>query len=100
MTRGPAGYGRYNDSPEHVGCPFAKSDMTPCVARDGAICLSPSQDAPNAVCVGCGHAPSYLLADLAEEYEPARRQSVGEPAVIAARFAELVRAATAVPVTR
>ena len=61
--RGVCGYGRYNDDPEHVGCPRAKSDMTPCIARDGAICLTdPPED--ERVCVGCGHDPMELLQEL------------------------------------
>jgi hypothetical protein len=101
VTRGPAGYGRYDDDPEHVGCPWAKSDMTPCVARDGAICLSGTPTSlrarsPAHVCVGCGHTPRYLLADLAEVYDPARQYlETADPQDIAARLAEMVRAATA-----
>lgn len=92
MTRGPGGYGRYNDDPEHVGCPFAKSDMTPCIARDGRIALAGD---PPEVCVGCGHDPGFLLSDLADDYEPAREYAhIGDPQIGADRFAELVRAAT------
>jgi hypothetical protein len=53
------GYGRYFDDPEHIGCPRANSDMTPCVARDGR-----SACADDGVCVGCGEHPAYLLRDL------------------------------------
>jgi hypothetical protein len=56
---GPGGYGRYNDAPDHIGCPRAKSDMTPCVARDGRLA---ELDAGN--CVGCGEWPADLLAEL------------------------------------
>jgi hypothetical protein len=59
MTRGLGDYGRYNDDPTHVGCPRAKSDMTPCVARDGA-----SACADDGVCVGCGKHPADLLTEL------------------------------------
>jgi hypothetical protein len=44
MTVGPCGYGRYNDDPEHVGCPRARSDMTPCIARDGCSALADDVD--------------------------------------------------------
>jgi hypothetical protein len=58
-VKGPLGYGRYNDDLEHVGCPRAASDMTPCIARDGDLALDDS-----GVCVGCGERPATLLADL------------------------------------
>jgi hypothetical protein len=61
-VKGICGYGRYNDSPEHVGCPRAKSDMTPCVARDGH-----TAQADDGVCVGCGQNPADLLAELVRE---------------------------------
>ena len=96
MTRGPAGYGRYDDSPEHVGCPFAKSDMTPCIARDGHLALAGD---PPSVCVGCGHDPAFLIRDLASDYQPAREVAeTGDPPAAADRLAVLVRAATE-PVT-
>jgi hypothetical protein len=57
MARGLLGYGRYPDG--HVGCPRAKTDMTPCVARDGR----PAQDDPGD-CVGCGAFPADLLVEL------------------------------------
>jgi hypothetical protein len=59
MTRGILGYGRYDDDPEHVGCPRAHSDMTPCVARDGHLALADSGE-----CVMCGANPADLLAEL------------------------------------
>lgn len=55
---GPLGYGRYDDDPEHIGCPRAKSDMTPCVARDGVNASSHAQ------CVGCGADVAGLLVEL------------------------------------
>jgi hypothetical protein len=37
-------------------CPYAKSDMTPCVIRDGDICYAMgSYDNP--ICVGCELTP-------------------------------------------
>jgi hypothetical protein len=62
MSKGPGGYGRYNSDPSHVGCPRAKSDMTPCVARDGHT----AQD-DDGVCVGCGENPADLLTALVRE---------------------------------
>ncbi len=93
MSKGPAGYGRYDDDPEHVGCPWAKSDMTPCIARDGHVAMAGE---PPTDCVGCGHSPAYLLADLAADYEPARAIASTLPAYpdLADKLAELVRAAT------
>lgn len=60
MTAG--GYGRYKDDPEHVGCPRAKSDMTPCAARDGR-----SACADDGKCVGCSVHPADALRDLVRE---------------------------------
>jgi len=57
--RGLCGYGRYDDDPAHVGCPRAKSDMTPCIARDGALAL-----ADDLACVGCDLHPAVLLDEL------------------------------------
>lgn len=56
------GYGRYNDDPEHIGCPRAKSDMTPCVARDGQLACD-----DEGKCVGCWKHPATLLKELVEE---------------------------------
>jgi hypothetical protein len=57
--RGLLGYGRYDDDPECIGCPRAKSAMTPCVARDGDIAV-----ADDGGCVGCGAQPADLLREL------------------------------------
>lgn len=51
-----------------VDCPRAKSWMTPCIARDGAVAL-----ADDGQCVGCSADPLAQLADLAERYGPAHR---------------------------
>lgn len=59
MTIGPGGYGRYNDDPSEIGCPRAKSYMSPCVARDGHLAC-----ADDGVCVGCGQHPVMLLEEL------------------------------------
>jgi hypothetical protein len=50
-----------------ISCPRAKTDMTPCIARDGDTAL-----ADDRACVGCGTSPTYLLTQLALRYEPAR----------------------------
>lgn len=62
MTKGPLGYGRYDDAPDRVGCPHARTDMTPCAARDG----SNASDYDGS-CVGCGHDPAALLTELVAE---------------------------------
>jgi hypothetical protein len=58
-VKGILGYGRYNDDPDHVGCPRQRSDMTPCVARDGALA-----QADGSMCVGCDRQPVTLLQEL------------------------------------
>lgn len=57
----PGGYGRYKDDPTHVGCPRAKSDMTPCAARDGRLADEAG------VCVGCGVNVADALTELVRE---------------------------------
>lgn len=42
---------------EKIVCPREKSPMTPCVARDGGICVAEGD-----VCVGCGQRVDELLA--------------------------------------
>lgn len=39
-----------------IDCPYAQSDMTPCVARDGQICV-----ADDGKCVGCNRYPADML---------------------------------------
>jgi hypothetical protein len=64
--KGVLGYGRYDDDLDRVGCPRAKTDMTPCVARDGA----PAAD-EDGECVGCGAHSADLFKELvAEVTEP------------------------------
>jgi hypothetical protein len=62
MTIGPLGYGRYDDTPEYIGCPRATSDMTPCIARDGHTAL-----ADDGLCVGCSVNPADALTELVKE---------------------------------
>lgn len=58
------GYGRYDDDPEHVGCPRAQSDMTPCIARDGASALADITFGYGESCVGCDARPEKLLREI------------------------------------
>ena len=60
-TTDKCGYGRYKNDPSWVGCPRARSDMTPCIARDGSLAL-----ADDGLCVGCHAQPLALLTELAE----------------------------------
>lgn len=40
-------------------CPYARSDMTPCVIKDGPVCYAmDSKDEP--ICVGCERRPAEL----------------------------------------
>lgn len=90
--KGPAGYGRYDDDPGYIGCPWAKSDMSPCIARDGRLALSSGM---RQVCVCCGNTPEYLIEDLAGAYQPAEDLLAGtDPAAMADDFREAVREAT------
>jgi hypothetical protein len=40
-------------------CPYAKSDMTPCVRRDGDVAFAMGS-ADNPICVGCEKTPAAL----------------------------------------
>lgn len=53
------GYGRYDDDPNHVGCPRAATDTTPCVARDGLASCGDDE-----LCIGCTRHPAELLTEL------------------------------------
>jgi hypothetical protein len=68
---GAGGYNRYDDKPNYVECPRARTvadiaadplNMTPCVARDGRLAC-----ADDRVCAGCGEHPADLLRALVEE---------------------------------
>jgi hypothetical protein len=63
-VKGICGYGRYDDDPEHVGCPRARSDMTPCIARDGSLALADRDDPLGQTCVGCGIDPWDALVEI------------------------------------
>lgn len=52
-----------------IFCPYAKSDMTPCVIRDGDGCII-----DHTTCVGCGNHISGMLNDLVR-----RHNNMGSP---------------------
>ena len=88
--KGPAGYGRYDNDPAHVGCPYARRKRSPCIARDGRLALDDRM-----ICRGCGIGPEELAGELAEAYDPARDLLVtGDPVTLADEFAAAVREAT------
>ncbi|HTF53644.1 MAG TPA: hypothetical protein VK735_39880 [Pseudonocardia sp.] len=70
-----------------IVCPREKSSMTPCIVRDGSICLT---DPPQPVCVGCGILPQAALHELVIRYEPARADMNSDVNVIADRLREHV----------
>jgi hypothetical protein len=43
-------------------CPYARSDMTPCVLKDGEICFA-MNSADEPICVGCERSPKTLGVD-------------------------------------
>lgn len=93
--KGICGYGRYDDDAGYVGCPRAKSDMSPCIARDGHLALAGSPESGRRDCVGCGRTPASLLTELAQVYPPAAHtEGSPDPEMVADRLTELVRAAT------
>jgi len=42
-----------------ASCPYAKSDMTPCVLKDGEMCFA-MDTADQPICVGCEKSPASL----------------------------------------
>lgn len=89
MTTGPCGYGRYNDDPNHVGCPRAASDMTPCIARDGRLAL-----ADDDTCVGCGSEPWPLLVAVKRAVKLTPPSKSQAPDHFADQLAKVVRRVT------
>ena len=88
--KGPAGYGRYDNDPAYVGCPYARSSRSPCIARQARLALDDDM-----TCRGCALSPEELAGELAEAYDPARGLLVtGDPVTLADEFAEMVREAT------
>jgi hypothetical protein len=64
-------------------CPYAKSDMSPCVLRDGAVSFA-MDTRDNPICVSCGRSPKSLgiprpagwektVADYKRNQEKAKR---------------------------
>ena len=49
-------HARTGINPKQLVCPREKSEMTPCVARDGALTV-----AADGCCVGCGQRVEELL---------------------------------------
>jgi hypothetical protein len=74
-----------------VGCPYARSRRSPCVARDARLALSSD---PDPVCRGCSLTPADLAEDLALYHEPAAQLAPGSPAALADEFAGMIREIT------
>lgn len=95
MKLGPAGYGRYEDDTEAVGCPRARSYRSRCVARDGRQSLDPAPDGEDRLCHGCAHELRELIEELAGAYPPAAGLDVlGDEEALADDFTLMVREAT------
>jgi len=95
MELGPAGYGRYDDDPEVVGCPRALTSRSRCAARAGREALDPAPAGEDLLCHGCAHELQELVEELAGEYPPAAGLDVlGEQEALADEFALMVREAT------
>jgi hypothetical protein len=91
-VKGPAGYGRYDDDPGYVGCPWARTSRSRCVARDGQEGLT---GGCTQLCAGCFNTVEDLIEELAEAYSPARALLPGgDPVRMATEFAVAVREAT------
>lgn len=92
---GPAGYGRYDDDPETVGCPRARSARSRCIARRGRLDLDPAPAGEDRICHGCAHELAELIEELAGAYPPAAGLDVlGDQESLADEFALAVREAT------
>jgi hypothetical protein len=52
---------------EIIACPWAKSDMTPCAARDGGLAMFDS-GSMRGRCVGCEYDVAGLFAELAKKH--------------------------------
>jgi hypothetical protein len=61
-----------------TACPYAKSDMTPCVIKDGPMCWAVG-DGDRPICVGCERGPKTLgvpfPADWEQTLEQVRREA-------------------------
>ena len=49
-----------------IDCPRAKSEMTPCVARDGV--LATCRDQEGEICVGCEMRVAEMFQELVEQF--------------------------------
>jgi len=49
-------------------CPYAKTDMTPCVLKDGAMCFAVG-DNDEPICVGCERSPEALGVPRPADWE-------------------------------
>lgn len=67
-----------------IDCPRARTWMTPCIARDGALALDEDLDG---TCIGCGIRPRAALVELAERAGPVE----APPRASARTLAELLR---------
>lgn len=87
------GYGCYTDDRgrTRVACPRAKSNMTPCVANYGAVCV-----ADDGRCVACGKDPWHLLRHLQMRLERKvdlpRRTLLDDPFKVGEQSADQLRA--------
>lgn len=72
MSKGLGGFGRYDDDPDHIGCPYAKTDMTPCAARDGRLAEQEGS------CVGCGVCIADAFQELVKEASAVGRTTEGD----------------------
>lgn len=55
-------------TPQQLQCPREKSDMTPCIARDGELAVAGSRFT-SWVCVGCGQDIDQLLQKEQEKHK-------------------------------
>jgi len=59
-------------------CPHAKSEMTPCVLRDGPICFAmDSRDQP--ICVGCERPPEQLGVPRPKDWDEQVKRFYAKP---------------------
>lgn len=56
---------------KYIDCPRAKSDSTPCCARDGDLAMS-----HDGHCVGCFHNVAELFKELVSKYISLKKERV------------------------
>jgi hypothetical protein len=65
---------------EVIYCPRAKSDFTPCVARDGELAMAdPDRTHPYGCCVGCDGNVANLFKRLVEKYTDLKKSTETPP---------------------